>query len=42
MSNPTCPACGDGRATIMGWLGKLLWVRCVACGAEYHRETDHE
>ena len=35
-----CPMCGCDEANELGRLGALLWVRCRACGAEYHIDPD--
>lgn len=32
-----CPTCGTGPLEPMGHLGRLLWERCRACGADTPR-----
>ena len=29
-----CPACGSTQFTLLGYLGRLLWLRCRACGTD--------
>ena len=35
-----CPHCGDTLASILGYLGSLLWLRCRACGSDYSVAAD--
>ena len=29
-----CPHC-RGEAFLMGWLGRVMWLRCRDCGGEF-------
>lgn len=33
-----CPICGERVAKDLGWLGRMHWVRCLACGMDYIAE----
>jgi len=32
--NTPCPHC-HGPALVLGWLGRVLWLRCRDCGGEF-------
>lgn len=36
-----CPKC-SGLGTLLGRLGRLLWLRCRSCGWTYEIEADVE
>lgn len=38
----TCPVCGcpGNEDSVLGELGRLLWIRCRACGMDYHVDAD--
>jgi len=37
----SCPWCENKEVKLLGNLGNLLWVRCVACGADHATDKMH-
>lgn len=35
-----CPACGDTLASMLGFMGSLVWYRCRSCGTDYNLADD--
>lgn len=35
-----CPLCGSEVLTLLGQLGRLLWLRCRDCGIDVHQPAN--
>lgn len=34
-----CSWCGSSQLVLLGWLGRLLWLRCQSCGSDVPLES---